>query len=227
MSIPANALAAMGVIGFDLSLTAPGLSVAGRMETLRTKPPRGDRRLCDIHDWINHYTATRKLRLAMIEAVPPYDHASSSLERIHGIARERLARYGIPFAYVNVTALKAFATGNGRADKSEVMDYVERETGRRPDDDNQADAWVLRRMGELFLFMDWEQHDELPPAQIQAMDAVEWPLFPHDPEWPWPYRGRPQSRFSRKQCKHKVVCLKNGDHWLHPFNMLVCDRPPK
>ncbi len=220
-------LARMGVIGLDLSLTAPGLSVADRVETLRTNPNRGDGRFCDIHDWINHYVATRRIRLAMIEAVPPYETASSGLERVHGIARERLARYGIPFAYVNVTALKAFATGNGRADKSEVMDYVEHQTGRQPADDNQADAWVLRRMGELFLFMDAEQHDELPPAQAQAMDAITWPLQPTESDWPKPYGHIRRRQYVRKKCGHKIICLKNGDHWLHPFNIAICDKPPK
>ncbi len=220
-------LARMGVIGLDLSLTAPGLSVADRVETLRINPNRGDGRFCDILDWINHYVATRKIRLAMIEAVPPYDHASSSLERVHGIARERLARYGIPFAYVNVTALKAFATGNGRAEKSEVMDYVEQQTGRRPGDDNQADAWVLRRMGELFLFMDAEQYAVLPAAQAKALSSVDWPLFPLNPNWPAPYGRVGRQRRANKKCGHGHICLKNGERWLHPFNIAICDKPPK
>jgi Holliday junction resolvasome RuvABC endonuclease subunit len=221
---------AMSVMGLDLSLTAPGM-VADRVlgtlvsETLRTDPRRGDKRYCDIRDWLVYYAHDIPYSLAVIEAVPPYDHASSGLERVHGIAREVLARYDIPFAYVNVTALKAFATGNGRADKSEVMDYAEAETGKRPADDNQADGWVLHRMGELFLAtgldLSW-----LNPAQAKAMGSVEWPLLPGDTSWPQPY-GTLHRKPVTKKCKHGVVCLKNGDGWLHPFTVDACDKPPK
>jgi hypothetical protein len=221
----------MSVIGLDLSLAAPGLAVDDVTETLHTDPKRGDKRLCDIRAWLIHHVAGRSprfhagpLRLAMIEAVPPYDFASAVLERVHGVAREVLAYYDVPFAYVNVTALMAFATGKGRADTSEVMDYVEAETGKRPTDDNLADAWVLRRMGSVFL-SPYPVLD-LTVAQVKAIDSVEWPLKPSDPEWPQPYgviRRKPMT----KKCKHGVVCLKNGDHWLHPFNVAVCDKPPK
>lgn len=218
----------MSVIGLDLSLAAPGLSACRQLRkpystTLITDPKRGDRRYCDIRDWLVYNIADYRYRLAMIEAVPPYDFASSGLERVHGIAREVLARYDVPFAYVNVTALKAFATGNGRADKSEVMDYVEAETGKRPADDNQADAWVLYRMGHAFLSSGAEGYG-LGPVQTKALNSVVWPL--REGKWPHPY-GPLRRVPVRKKCKHGIVSLKNGDHWLHPFNLAVCDKPPK
>lgn len=215
----------MNVIGLDLSLTAPGLAVVDRTETLWTDAKRGDKRLCDIRDWAEHYVATRDLSLAVIEAVPPYDHASAVLRDVHGVAREVLARYDVPFAYVNQTALKAFATGNGRAEKSEVMDYVETETGKRPADDNQADAWVLRQMGSYFLDRPTGPVS-LTPSMVKALNSVEWPLFPNDPTWPQPY-GVIRQKPVRKKCKDGYVSLKNGDHWVHPFNMAVCTKPPK
>jgi hypothetical protein len=194
-----------------------------RATTLLTDPKRGERRYCDIRDWLVDGVQGRVITLAVIEAVPPYDFASSGLERVHGIAREVLARFDIPFAYVNVSALKRFATGNGRADKAVVMEFV-REWGFVVDDDNQADATVLRVMGEMFLngvgFGSVEQQ--------AAMFAVEWPLFPNDPDWPWPYGNAWTS--TRKQvtrkCGHKLVALKHADHWLHPFTVAVCDKPP-
>jgi crossover junction endodeoxyribonuclease RuvC len=220
------------VIGLDLSLTAPGM-VADRAngtavsETLHTDPKRGDKRYCDIRDWLWFYLHDMPYSLAVIEAVPPYDFASSGLERLHGVAREVLARHDIPFAYVNVTALKSFATDNGRADKNEVMDYVKGETGKRPTDDNQADAWVLRRMGQIFLESAGGAWMGLSGAQCKALDSVEWPLFPSDPSWPTPYGAISMRKPVTKKCKHGVVCLRNGAHWLHPFNVVVCDKPPK
>jgi Holliday junction resolvasome RuvABC endonuclease subunit len=221
----------MNVLGLDLSLSSPGMAAHRTLgqvftKTLSTDPKRGDKRFCDIRDWLEYHVKWLPYSLAMIEAVPPYDFASSGLERVHGVAREVLARYDVPFAYVNVTAVKAFATGNGRADKSEVMDYVEAETGERPADDNQADAWVLHKMGRAFLDPSTTLRHGFSTAQLKALDSVEWPLFPGETDWPQPY-GPLRRKPVTKKCKHGVVCLRNGDHWLHPFVISVCDKPPK
>lgn len=216
----------MSVIGLDLSLAAPGLS-AGQAgwpplaTALATDAKRGDRRYCDIRDWLIFYIANHGHRLAVIEAVPPYDFASSGLERVHGIAREVLARYDVPFAYVNVSALKKFATGNGRADKREVMAMVRNGWGFPVEDDNASDATVLRVMGELFL----NGVRFGANFQLDAARAVDWPLFPGKTEWPQPYGPLPRKPVT-KRCKHGYVCLRNADHWLHPFDVAVCDKPP-
>lgn len=208
-------------MGLDLSLTAPGLSFAGHRETLRTDAKTGDLRFCQIRDWLEYYVRGYQPALAMIEAVPPYDHASSVLERVHGVAREVLARYGVPFAYVNVRAIKAFATGNGNADKTAVMDVVEVALGVRPADDNVADAYVLEWMGHEVL----AGGRQVEGTALQALSSITWPLK----LGPWliqPY-GELKRKPVTKMCGHKVVCLKNGDHWLHPFNVVQCDKPPK
>ncbi len=216
----------MRVIGLDLSLTAPGIAPPGITPyTLRTDPSTGDKRYCRIRDEIEYNVSTHRVgrpHLAMIEAVPPYDHASSGLERLHGIAREVLARYDVPFAYVNVTALKAFATGSGKADKPAVMAAVGRMTAWTPPDDNASDAWVLRKMGEV-ISADPFFHS---PAQLQALSSIAWPLKMGDPTWPQPY-GPLRRKPVTKKCRHTIVCLKNGDEWLHPFTMTTCDKPPK
>lgn len=220
----------MSVVGLDLSLASPGLAGNGMLggvftEALRTDPERGDKRLCDIRDWLDYWLNLVRPTLAVIEGVPPYDFASAVLERVHGVAREALARRDVPFAYVNVHALKSFATGNGGAGKSEVMDYVEAETGKRPATNDEADAWVLHQMGAVFLMVPQPVLD-LTTVQTKAIDGVAWPLRPGDPSWPQPY-GALRRRPVTKKCKHGSVCLKNGDHWLHPFTVSVCDKPPK
>lgn len=220
----------MSVIGLDLSLTAPGMivdRVLGSIvsETLHTDSKRGDKRYCDIRDWLVYYVHDMPYSLAMIEDVPSGSNggAQGSLDRVHGVAREVLARYDVPFAYVNLRAIKAFATGDGGAEKSKVMDHVEAETGKRPADDNQADAWVLHRMGHAFLGSGSEGYG-LGTAQTQALNSVDWPL--REGKWPHPY-GPLRRKPVTKKCRHGVVCLKNGDVWLHPFTVSVCDKPPK
>lgn len=219
----------MKVIGLDLSLTAPALSITDMVPlglTLRTDAKRGDKRFCDIRDWLAAHVGQHRPRLALVEAVPPYDHASSGLERVHGVAREVLARYDVPFAYANVSAVKAYATGDGRADKVKVMAEVERETGWAPPDDNASDAYVLRWMGED------AQHGVLlgallTPAALQALSSIEWPMLPGVPYLPEPYGKIRRARPKRAMCRHGVVCLLNGDSWIHPFTLAVCDKPPK
>lgn len=223
----------MNVLGLDLSLTAPG--AAGPYlppSTLRTNPKRGDKRFCDIRDWLVYHVESiapglhHGPALAMIEEVPHAgDQAGSHLQRVHGVAREVLARYDVPFAYVNVHAVKAFATGNGNADKTEVMAFVAQQTGQMPEDDNQADAWVLKRMGEVYQQQRYIL--KIDPRARQALSSIEWPLRPRDPWWPQPYGAISHARPVTKKCGHKVVALKNGDHWLHPFDVVRCDKPPK
>ena len=44
----------------------------------------------------------------------------------------------------NITAIKAYATGSGRADKTQMMAACKRLLGIEPRDDNEADAlWIL------------------------------------------------------------------------------------
>ncbi len=218
----------MTVIGLDLSLNAPGLCVsAARAESLKLDPKDGDLRLSQIRDWLAYYVARWQHQLAVIEAVPPYAPATASLERVHGVAREVLARHGVPFAYVSATALKLFATDNGQADKQAMMRAAEiraTDAGWKPADDNQADAWWLRRMGEWAMRPDcWA---DLEPHELRAMSSVAWPLAVGPGGTLAPY-GELRRKPVTKKCGHKVIALKSGDQWLHPFTVAVCDKPPK
>jgi Holliday junction resolvasome RuvABC endonuclease subunit len=214
---------AVNIIGLDLSMTAPGLcTYPGRAESLRLDAKDGDRRFCAIRDWLVYHIHGAHLALAVIEATPPYHSASASLERVHGVAREVLARHDVPFAYVSPSTLKLYATGNGNAGKAEMIASAAAQAHDGtwiPADSDQADAWHLQQMGRLAT-----QPDNWPasPRRVQAMSSVRWPLDsvlePYGP-----LRRQPVT----KKCGHKVISLKNGDHWLHPFTMAVCDRPPK
>lgn len=213
----------MNVLGLDLSLTAPGLCVGGHWETLRTDAKRGDKRLSDIRGWLAYYVSEYRPVLSMIEAVPPYMTNTASLERVHGVAREVLAWNDVPFAYVSPMGVKLFMTGDGHADKAAMIDAVEAETGKRPGDDNQADAWVLQRMGQVI----WADPFFHRGHHLKALSSIEWPLKPDDPTWPDPYSGKTPRKPVIRKCRHGNNCLKNGDHWLHPFTLDRCDKPPK
>lgn len=218
----------MNVIGLDLSLNASGLcTTSARAESQNLHPADGDLRLCQIRDWLTYHVERAAPVLAVLEAVPPYAMATASLERVHGVGREVLARFGVPFAYVNVTALKAFATGDGKADKQAMIDGAAARAldgGWVPADDNQADAWWLHRMAQWAMRpIHWP---DLEPHELQAMSSVAWPL-PVGPGGTLVPYGELRRKPVTKKCRHGIISLKNGDQWLHPFNVAVCDKPPK
>lgn len=77
--------------------------------------------------------------------------ATEICTNLTGRAQEFAAFIGAEATPQSTTEIKKFATGKGNAGKSEVMAYFERETGRKPIDDNEADAYALLRfvMNEL------------------------------------------------------------------------------
>lgn len=55
-------------------------------------------------------------------------------------AQEQAAEWGVESAPVATGTLKAWATGNGRADKAAMIQWAAVQIRRRPIDDNEADA---------------------------------------------------------------------------------------
>lgn len=56
---------------------------------------------------------------------------------------EAAAEIGVEVSCVHTTELKHFATGNGRAEKSDMIDACFRLSGVSPRDDNEADAILI------------------------------------------------------------------------------------
>ncbi len=151
------------VLGGDLSLTATGLCLPdGATVTLNTGlAKRGDRRLVEIRKDLSHYLRTYALDLVVLERSRRFKSSDANLAvgMVHGVVREVLAEWTIPFAYIDPNTLKAFATGDIRADKQEMVISANQarkaktsaagETGGEGEiaDHNQADAWWLRQMG--------------------------------------------------------------------------------
>lgn len=62
------------------------------------------------------------------------------------------ARHGVEATCVHTSELKRFATGNGKADKAEMIDACVRMSMVLPEDDNEADAvliglWAWNKFG--------------------------------------------------------------------------------
>lgn len=212
---------AVNVLGLDLSITAPGLCADdNRACTLRTDDRRRDLRLNDIRDWVRYYARTRpRPVLAAIEdIVPKGNRSDTALILVQGAVRTELNDLGIPYVLVNQAWVKDFATGDSRADKAGMIRSAEATSGAHFADDNQADAWWLRRIGLVAL-------DMVPasPRQREILGkVVGWPQPLILPWGPIP-AGR---RYLPKKCGHKILAMRVGDHWVHPFNFVVCEKPP-
>jgi Holliday junction resolvasome RuvABC endonuclease subunit len=206
----------MNVIGLDLSLNGTGICVDDRRGvTVAGKASAGDMRLVTIRDTIYYYVQQARPALAVIEGLPFGETNSTTLALVHGNAREVLARTGVPFAYVYPTALKVFATDDASASKA---DMIAAAIAVGTDDTitgDEADAFWARRLGLVAL----SRHK----AYFDLLGRVDWPPL----SVVSPYGAVSARTPVTKKCGHKLYCLRNGDHWLHPFDVVRCEKPPK
>lgn len=180
------------VVGIDGSLVAAGVAVvkhpatadSPNLPTVRVVGEPGHRAdsLARIATRIGDQAARilrampPKVALVVIEAlprgVPNPDAASMYQERaaLHYRVVEFLARRAIPVAEVSVGTLKLWATGNGRAEKADVMMAMrELWPGCRLTDFNAADAVALASLGCQHL--GWYP----PEATHHYAPKVRWP----------------------------------------------------
>ncbi|HEX2905049.1 MAG TPA: hypothetical protein VHO01_16465 [Jatrophihabitans sp.] len=184
------------VIGLDLSLTATGVAMVdltdGEIFTWRLKTTgrkgatatetalRISGMVRDIGEWISDQTTApiQQWRdwLAVIES-PSFGSKGGAAHERGGLwwgVAGTLADMAVPIATVAPTSRALYATGNGRADKKEVIAAVR---GRHPEvdipDDNVADALTLAAMGARHLGkpIDAGRTDR----GLTAMSSAKWP----------------------------------------------------
>jgi crossover junction endodeoxyribonuclease RuvC len=141
----------MRVVGLDLSLTATGMAIYtdGALSLLTLESPHtgGMERL----DWI--YSQVRELcrgaELVVVEGLSFGSNMPSAQERagLWFMVARALWKAGIRRQSVAPTQLKKFVTGKGSAEKSLVLREVFRRWNIVAEEDNQADAAVLVRIG--------------------------------------------------------------------------------
>ncbi len=144
------------IVAFDLSLTATGaiaLDDAGlclARETIKTDTSmQGRQRLTFIADKAVEFVQRYDPMVVMKEA-PAYgaSWAVTAIGMVHGAvdyAMEKAAQ-PIPIA-VSPSTLKKFATGRGVGEKGDIKMWVLDKWGAKFSDNNQADAYVLARIG--------------------------------------------------------------------------------
>jgi crossover junction endodeoxyribonuclease RuvC len=188
MTHPSTNLPAMGdmakieypkFMGLDLSLTSTGVSVNG--ETFSIKPKiRGVERLIEISDRIVSQAVGSGCIAVVIEG---YSFGSKfsrahSLGELGGVVKVALHRLGLPIVEVPPKCRAKFATGNGNANKDDVLNALKEQFPNRFHagyGNDECDAWVLEQMAYAKLNESWYDWSK---AQLAALDKVDWePLF--------------------------------------------------
>lgn len=169
------------VLGLDLSMTATGICLPdGTTRTIKTNAKDGDRRLQHIVDEVGTALddgghGRDACDLVVMEEAPPglKGPAIKAIHMVHGAVRLRLIDFSTPYAVINPTVLKAYATGSTSADKTAMAMAAYKRTGREFADDNQCDAAWLRWAG-----LDWLGCSEfsLPGAQRDRLHKAAWPV---------------------------------------------------
>lgn len=146
-----NTRGSMRIVGLDLSLSASGAAIwtDGALSLVTLESPH----TCGIErsDWI--YSQVRELcrsaELVMIEGLSFGSNMPSAQERagLWWMVARALWKAEIRMEAVAPTAAKKFVTGKGSAEKSLILREVFRRWNIVADDDNQADAAVLARIG--------------------------------------------------------------------------------
>lgn len=166
------------VIGLDLSMTATGICLPdGKTLTVKTDPKHGDMRLRQIRNTVADNARLSSADLAVLEEAPPglKGPAIKAIHMVQGAVRTALLDVGVPYAVVNPSTLKVYATGRKGANKTDMAMAAYKRADREFADDNQCDAFWLWLMG---LDRFGAATFTLPAAQRLALDSVTWPTAP-------------------------------------------------
>ena len=167
------------MMGLDLSLTSTGVSING--ETFSIKPKtRGIERLVEISDRIVNFAVNASPIAVVIEG---YSFGSKfsrahSLGELGGVVKVALHKSGFSIIEIPPKCRAKFATGNGNASKTDVLNSLKTQFPMRFYDgygDDECDAWVLEQMAYAKLNESWYKWSK---AQLAALEKVDWsPLF--------------------------------------------------
>ncbi|MFF4752677.1 hypothetical protein ACWD5R_11325 [Streptomyces sp. NPDC002514] len=166
------------VAGLDISLTGTGIATLGGTTLIPSTGRRKDTivqrrtRLKGITDQV--LTAVGIVDLAVIEGPSHHSVGGSVWDRggLWWLIVDGLCARDIPVAVMPPMSRAKYATGNGGSRKAAVMEAAQRRYGAVLDNDNEADALVLRAAG-----LDWlgQPLAEVPAGHRAALAGCQWP----------------------------------------------------
>lgn len=165
----------MNYIGLDLSLTNSGYMVASEVKleshgVIKTRK-RGIERLQYIYEEISDLIKCYSNCIIAIEgyAFSPNQGRSFSLGELGGIIKLLLYQNKIKYYVVAPTTLKKFATGSGRAQKSDIAKEVYKRWGAEFKTEHEVDAFVLAKIA---YYLSTGNTGKLKKRQLEALKVV-------------------------------------------------------
>lgn len=143
---------------FDLGLKTTGTAWADDSDifvcpNVYHRSPMSDRRItARLHWWQHTFRHALEPHAGSHVAVEaPFVHpkhmtGAMRLLELHGVFRAVCADAGIAVTTVTPSELKKWATGKGNATKTDMIAAAIARGLDEPQDDNEADAWLLLRM---------------------------------------------------------------------------------
>lgn len=170
----------MRIMGWDLSMSATGVAFPDGTTALIKPRGTGYGRLVSLEQWFDRAIDVSQPQLVVVEDIRAglKGDAAKVIPMVHAVAFLCLGRAGIPFALVNASTLKVFATGRGGADKDAMKQAARERAGRtfvRDSGGDQCDAWWLKAAGHAAY---GEPFVNLPAAHTEALRLVDWPRIP-------------------------------------------------
>lgn len=136
------------VLALDIATHCGYYSVheSGTWNFTESKRRNDNKQHKDFRDTLLKFITEHGIRQVVAEDVNVNNHFTDmrKLSEFRGILFEVCDELDLPeVEFVNVSTLKKWATGNGRADKAEMMRFCEMRYHYTPPDDNAADACHL------------------------------------------------------------------------------------
>lgn len=148
----------MIVVALDLSLTSTGVAYGDtsdlqsvRFATIKTPSVMGARRLASIIDAIESYLDSVHPVLVAMEGYAMGVGRSGrvfDIGELGGVVKLTLFNRRIPYLIVPPSSLKLYVTGNGRAEKDEVMGVLKKWFKVKFKTSDEADAFGLFLLSE-------------------------------------------------------------------------------
>lgn len=165
------------IYGIDPSLSGTGISFnqvgLGYTRTVSSLE-KGVKRVVDLSDNIVGLVAKNQPFIVVIEGLALQSRTGHALERagLWYLTVAKLLEYGHPVYQVAPNSLKKFVTGKGNSEKSLMMREVYRKWDYIAENDNEADAFGLMRIGMCIAGID-EPRNESQRDVLKKVSEVK------------------------------------------------------
>lgn len=169
------------VLGIDPSTLATGLALPnGSFTTIAptSKADENAQRLHELYSTLRTVVSHMEIDVAVMEDVMatggPQAIARKRLSELRGVFLLALFEFCIPVVDIHPTSLKKYATGNGNAQKHDIVKEAKNQ-GARVHNDNEADAHFLKKIGDDYYNLPTSHWHSLEDYQKDLHSRLQFP----------------------------------------------------